>query len=232
MTLAAVLAGSYALRREVDPGAADRAGSSASTTADATSTTATAPADPDPSPPQVATATPTDRFVVAPGSGPVIGAGGPVQTFTVEIEVGIALEAGTFAAAVESTLADPRGWTAPGTVRLQRVGPEADPTFRVRLATPATVDAHCAPLETVGRYSCRNGEDVMINLTRWTEGAAPSEMTLEDYRDYVISHEVGHALGHHHLSCPAPGALASVMQQQTKGLEGCRPNPWPYPDAS
>jgi hypothetical protein len=114
-------------------------------------------------------------------------------------------------------------------VALQRVGPDAVPRFRIRLATPPTTDAHCAPLRTEGEVSCRNGEDVMINVVRWLAGAAPSKLPLEQYRQYVISHEVGHALGEEHVACPGPGETAPVMLQQTEGLDGCAPNPWPYP---
>jgi len=171
---------------------------------------------------------PTDRFVPAPGRSAVTGTG-PLRTYVVEVEEGIPVEAAELAAAVDATLADPRGWTSPGGVSLQRVGPEDAPSFRVRLATPATVDAHCAPLRTNGVFSCRQGAEVMINARRWFEGAAESRLSLADYRHYVISHEVGHALGHGHVGCPAPGAVAPVMMQQTKGLDGCAANPWPYP---
>jgi hypothetical protein len=171
---------------------------------------------------------PTDRFAVAPGTGTTVGTG-PLRTYSVEVEEGIPIDPAAFAAAVEAVLGDARGWTAPGDVALQRVDGTSAPDFRVRLATPATTDVHCAPLATNGRYSCRNGEDVMINLTRWIEGAAPSGLALEEYRQYLISHEVGHALGHEHEGCPGPGQRAPVMLQQTKGLEGCAPNPWPHP---
>ena len=171
---------------------------------------------------------PTDQFSVAPGASAAVGQG-ERWTYTVEVEVGIPVDPAELAALVDSVLADPRGWTAAGGVRLQRVAADAEPSFRVRLATPATTDAHCAPLDTYGELSCRNGADVMLNLRRWVEGAAPSEMDLPEYRQYMVSHEVGHALGHDHEECPGPGQLAPVMLQQTLGLDGCRPNPWPFP---
>jgi hypothetical protein len=176
----------------------------------------------------VAAIAPTDRFVPASGRSAVAGTG-PLRTYVVEVEEGLPVEAAELAEAVDATLADPRGWTARGDVSLQRVGPEDAPSFRVRLATPGTVDARCAPLRTDGIFSCRQGSDVMINARRWFEGAAESQLSLADYRHYVISHEVGHALGHGHVDCPAPGAVAPVMMQQTKGLDGCAANPWPYP---
>ena len=43
----------------------------------------------------------------------------------------------------------------------------------------------------------------------------------------VVNHETGHWLGHGHRVLPATARPAPVMQQQSKGLDGCRPNPWP-----
>jgi hypothetical protein len=224
MVLLLALSGlAAALAYAVSGGSAgpDPGGAGPSTTTPSTSSTTTAGIDP-------TAVVATDRFVVAPGGGLPVGHGS-LRTYTVEVEEGIPLDAADFAALVDEILADPRGWTSAGDVALQRVGPASEPDIRVRLATPATTDLHCAPLDTHGDVSCRNGADVMINLTRWLGGAAGSGLPLAEYRQYVISHEVGHALGHDHVGCPGPGQLAPVMLQQTLGLEGCLPNPWPYP---
>ena len=80
------------------------------------------------------------------------------------------------------------------------------------------------------QWSCRAGRFVVINQTRW-KFASPSwngaGKSLRDYRHLVVNHETGHWLGHGHLGCPGPGRLAPVMMQQSKGLFGCRHNPWP-----
>jgi len=226
LVVLAVLAGLWMLRRD-DPSPPAAVGAAATTTT-GSSVTTTAPTATTPVPVDPDAVVPTDRFATAPGSSPVTGSGA-LRRYVVEIEEGIPLELTEVAAAIDATLADPRGWTAPGDVGLQRVDASGTPDFRIRLATPTTVDAHCAPLRTLGRLSCRQGGDVMINLARWMEGAAPSGLSLSDYRHYVISHEVGHALGHGHVDCPALGAVAPVMVQQSISLEGCTPNPWPYP---
>lgn len=164
-------------------------------------------------------------FKIAPGSTRLAGAG-EVVTYTVEVEVGLPQDRREVAGVVEMTLADSRGWTAGQARAVQRVDGNAD--LRVLVATPGTTDDLCAPLDTGGRLSCRNGDLVVLNAWRWVHGA-DSYDELDQYRRYLINHEFGHALGMDHDSCPAPGEVAPVMVQQTKSLEGCRPNPWPSP---
>ena len=160
-------------------------------------------------------------FRIAPG------ANGPsnAQTYQVEVEGGLPFHVAEFARTVDLTLADPRGWSAESRNRLARVDAGGD--IRVLLASPVTADRLCAPLDTEGRLSCRNGANVVINAWRWVNGGPGYDNNISDYRRYVINHEVGHALGYPHVGCPRPGALAPVMLQQTLGLEGCRPNAWP-----
>ncbi len=148
-------------------------------------------------------------------------------TYSVEVEEGLPLDAAVVARTVDRVLADPRGWTAVESRALQRV--DADPMIQIRVASPETTDRLCAPLDTGGRLSCRNGDLVILNAWRWVNGADAYPDDLAAYRRYMVNHEFGHALGNGHESCPARGDLAPVMVQQTKGLDGCLPNPWPAP---
>jgi Protein of unknown function (DUF3152) len=83
---------------------------------------------------------------------------------------------------------------------------------------------------TGGCTSCRYGERAVINLARWATAVPHYDEDVATYRLYVVNHEVGHAPGNRvHPSCPGPGQLAPVMQQQTFGVDGCVKNPWQYP---
>lgn len=144
-------------------------------------------------------------------------------TYRVEVEQGLPFSSMDVARLVEATLADQRGWATRHT--LVRVDGHSD--LRIVLATPETANDLCAPLDTDGRLSCRNGGNVVLNAWRWQFGADSYAGGLAAYRRYVINHETGHALGYPHVGCPGSGRLAPVMLQQTKGLAGCRPNPWP-----
>ncbi|MBU2664886.1 DUF3152 domain-containing protein [Actinoplanes bogorensis] len=172
------------------------------------------------------------RWMVAPAGTRTAGTGGRLMRYRVVVEREIkGVPAAGFAAAVGTILSDPRGWTAGGQWRFERVGPGEPSDFTLYLATPGTRGELCGDLSD-GYTSCRNGAKVVLNVARWTGGVPGYQGKLGTYRQYMVNHEVGHRLGHGHELCPAPGALAPVMLQQTLGLHGCRPNAWPYPDGT
>ena len=162
-----------------------------------------------------------------PGRGEVRGTSGQLVTYRVQVEQGSGVSTRDFAQAVDRTLRHERGWTAGGHWRFQRIA-KGEPSLNIRLATPDTVDELCgeAGADTQGYTSCRAGQDVLINLDRWTTGV-PHVKDLNTYRQYLINHEVGHGLGKGHQKCPAAGEPAPVMLQQTLDLDGCLANSWP-----
>ncbi|GAA0951313.1 DUF3152 domain-containing protein [Nonomuraea longicatena] len=164
------------------------------------------------------------RYALVAGDAAPPRGRGPVVRYTVEVERGLPFERRAFAEEVHSTLNDRRGW---GRFRRVDGGPVR---LSVALSSPALTDRQCLPLNTGGDLSCWNGRRSVINAVRWARGVPQYRGRLADYRDYVIGHEVGHGLGHGHRSCPGRDRLAPVMMQQSKSLDGCRPNPWPYPE--
>jgi len=172
------------------------------------------------------TTMPTGVFVPALDAGPVVGEG-PLHTYRVEVELGTGIDPDAFANEVEEILSDRRGWVTVDGLSLQRVSGDTEADITVTLATPATTDRLCFPLITESYYSCAPDTRAIINLDRWLTGAPSAKLGPSDYRRYVISHEVGHTLGHTHVECPAEGAPAPVMMQQTVSIGLCAPNPWP-----
>ena len=169
---------------------------------------------------------------VVDGSSEVYGTG-PLKRFIVEVEDGIDVDGGGFAAAVASTLGDPRSWGNGGQMSFQRVGADAAAAgqfeFKVSLVSPGHMETYCPGVGTGGYTSCRYGDRAVINLARWATAVPDYQGDIATYRLYVVNHEVGHVLGHGHEPCPGEGQRAPVMQQQTLGLEGCTKNAWPYP---
>ncbi|WP_116950122.1 DUF3152 domain-containing protein [Jiangella endophytica] len=192
----------------------------------APSTTPSPPAPEVPATPQVP-ATGPGTFVVTPGQSGRAGTVGTLLTYTVEVETGLPFDPIEVAAVVDTTLADPRSWIADGHFSFQRVPAGGD--LRILVASPGTTDQLCAPLRTRGEVSCRNGDNVVLNGLRWAAAVPHYDGDVAGYRQYVVNHEVGHALGEGHVECPGPGQVAPVMLQQTYGLDGCVANSWPFP---
>ncbi len=169
-------------------------------------------------------------LLVVPGGAPA-PASARVRTLRVEVERDLVdaglLDPAAFAGFALAVLNDPRGWGAGGSTSFERT--DGDAEFRLVLATPDTSAALCRPLRTMGTLSCRNGDAAVLTWYRWVEAIADYGEDRTGYRQYVVNHEVGHLLGHGHEPNPGPGRLAPVMVQQTKGLHGALPNPWPHP---
>jgi hypothetical protein len=190
--------------------------------------------------------TPATRPRSGPGTfrygttaGPVLGRGGRIHRFRVGVESNLAtIDINRLAAEIDAVLGDRRSWIAGGQVRFQRVPAGAPFDFTIQLATSRTTRAMCTAggvAGTMGYTSCRYGGHVVLNLDRWLSSVpyySTAGLPLPTYRTYMINHEVGHELGHGHELCPGRGRPAPVMEQQTLGLHGCAPNPWPYLNGS
>jgi len=165
--------------------------------------------------------------------GGAVKATGRTVAYGIDIEDGLPVSAADFAAVVHTVLVDDRGWQTKDGVRFVPVSPVeraagAHVDIRVTLASPTLTATLCAPLNTsTEQVSCWNGTRAVLNLTRWIRGASTYGDDLTSYRDYLVSHEVGHGLGHGHVHCPGAGQPSPVMVQQTKDLEGCTAWPWP-----
>ena len=92
---------------------------------------------------------------------------------------------------------------------------------------------------------------IFINADNWMGNApisveTPPGMELDEYRNYVINHEVGHSLGLNHpnnntsmgnssqCDMSRAGTKGSVMMQMSKGskfISPCKPNCWPLDPA-
>lgn len=146
-------------------------------------------------------------------------------TYDVTTRGRITTSVAMFKRQAQETYADARGWRAGG-IAFRRVARGGD--FTLVLAAASTLPSFGAGCSTF--WSCRVGRFVVINQDRW-KSASPAwnraRAGLRDYRHLVVNHETGHWLGHGHRGCPGPGRPAPVMMQQSKGLDGCRFNPWP-----
>ncbi|MEV1023953.1 DUF3152 domain-containing protein [Streptomyces sp. NPDC050264] len=182
-------------------------------------------------------------FEAVPGFAKAPGKGQKFR-YRIDVEKGLGLDSDLFAQAVQKTLNDKRSWAHDSARTFERVS-SGHPDFVITLASPGTTATWCAKsgLDTTeDNVSCDSAatERVMINAYRWAQGSKTYDDVLHGaaiypYRQMLINHEVGHRLGFNHVTCTQKGALAPVMQQQTKFLSfdgiTCKPNPWVFPKA-
>ena len=205
-----------------------------------------APAPPPPPPPPAAPAGPAPppgtgggapsgavgngSWTIAPAVPVSRPAAATVYRYVLRVEGGTHVDAATAAPIVERILNDERGWPTAQNTSFQPVADPASADFTFNIATPPSADALCSPLDTGGMWSCRNGDNVVINSDRWNWGAV-TYPDVDSYRTYVTNHEVGHFLGHEHEFCVGAGLKAPLMAQQSHDLAGgCVYNAWPTQD--
>lgn len=199
----------------------------------------------------------TFRPVGTPGQD--VGEGNEIIVrYSIEVENGVnTIPYGgdtAFATMVDATLADPRGWTEDDRFKFVHVPADSNPDTRIQLTSLATAAELCGAdlkMETSCHTRITGESTVLLNEARWVRGAVPFEGDLGNYRQYLINHEFGHAIGYaDHQACGGDNQLAPVMMQQTLSLNNaelhemspeevypdedvtCNPNPWPYPQAN
>ena len=74
---------------------------------------------------------------------------------------------------------------------------------------------------------------IYIDDVNWHKKPPVFTGSQTTYRQYLIQHEMGHALGtlkhDHPVHDQTHPGKCPVMYQQTKGTSMCKPNPWLYP---
>ncbi|MGW6930729.1 DUF3152 domain-containing protein [Lentzea sp. NPDC054927] len=188
------------------------------------------------------------RWTIVPGGGDRVGPNVAPLTYTIEIEGGVEVPGGAegFDRMVRGVLAHPKSWIGSGQHAFQRVA-DGNADVRVSLTSQMTTRQLCG-FEIPYEGSCWRPDlkRVVINTARWERGAVVFQGSIVAYQQYVINHEVGHALEFDHQGCQTDGELAPVMMQQTWGTSNnylasigadrvtadgkeCVPNPWPFP---
>lgn len=161
--------------------------------------------------------------------------------YNTTVESGVKEDAAAFDAAVRSILTQKGGWDQ-WDFTFRAVYPDENGAedmrnrlkrfMTIQLCSNATIARFGPDFDGMSVADCSQ-HFIRINVDRWRTGPKPkgASVTLADYRQYVVLHEVGHILSHcshtHHQTACAPDGRAPIMMQQTNGVGACTWNPWP-----
>jgi hypothetical protein len=148
----------------------------------------------------------------------------------------------------QAYMLDERGWPGQG-YRIRVVRRKEDANVIVHFKTTKQLESiygHVPDFETEFKglsltdSSNRNNIKIYMNLNNWLSPPAAFEVRdkkdnqivgnnrLILYRQYLVQHEFGHALGYGHYEggYADRGTYCHPMMQQTKGTAVCQANPW------
>ena len=136
---------------------------------------------------------------------------------------------------IKQTLQDPRGH-AGNNIIFKRCWGHHIPEVIMRL-TPRQEIQSLFPSDELVNLSVTDfsghPRKIYIDHINWHTIPEGFEGCMKQYRQYIIQHEMGHAIGiydHAHPVQDAIGHHCHPMYQQTKGTKGlCLANPWLYP---
>lgn len=134
---------------------------------------------------------------------------------------------------IEDVLQDKRGWTKFGYKFIEALSPN-DHSHILNISFLSNDELVRKFGESIRGLSCYvpSIHSIFFNETNWETGGQ-SGLPRDEYRTYVVNHEVGHALGLDHPYSKKElcrGKEGFVMLQMTKGpsvVEPCKMNIWP-----
>jgi hypothetical protein len=136
-------------------------------------------------------------------------------TFWANVMPDVMYDSDTFLKEVDHYVHDPAGWCAKG-FDFTLTNENPDVTFYLVADRP---NLYGLSLSHPGQRF------VEINARNWIDGADITKLPLHGYRQYLISHEMGHMLGCEHSNPHPNGQPVPIMHQQTRlGVEGFQPN--------
>jgi hypothetical protein len=147
-------------------------------------------------------------------------------SYTVEFSNSLSLKKNKIINKIQDVLTNKKGWSKLG-YNFNFMDVNTNPHFCIKIVPESTIVRICK----FKGLSCAdsNTNTIYININLWRKGSSKSKLNLEDYRTYLINHEVGHILGKQHIdkNTLKPRTKAPVMIQQTLGINDCIPNCWP-----